>query len=158
MSNKKKEPNNIVIVYIFHKNKIELFTDWFFLPKRLQAKWIRRLCFEAQILVAKKIGLSILTSKCTRSDDGLEFWYLVWPKIWYNWLHNSKKLHLLIKKYCKDNKLTYKEKKKLLSANDLLDLCSTQYWIKCRKDIWWTFDAEFDLKNWSKSMKVFYKK
>lgn len=157
MSNGKKEPNNIVIVYIFCKNWFELFTDWFFLPSHLQRKWIRRKTFKTQIDISKKLWIRILTSKCTRSDDNIEVWYIAGPRLWYDGLHNSKKLYLEIKKYCKKKKISKQINKKILSSKSVLDLCSSQEWLACRKEIWRTFDAEFDLTKWSKSLKTFYK-
>ncbi len=157
MRNGKKEPNNIVMIYIFCKNWLELFTDGFFLPQRLQNQWIRTRCFAAQIRIAQKLWYKMLTSKCSRSDDRAEFGYIVGPLLGYNWLNRSVKVQVLKAQYCERHKISKLITAKIMKAQDILDLCSFKEWRECRKHIGRMFDAEFDLTQGSKSMKTFNK-
>lgn len=119
---------NITIVYIFCENKYELFIDWIYLPKQLQNKWITKWILYSLKEFSTKKWIKIITARCSRDNN--DIWYYIFPLLWFNWLHNSKKLQLLWETYWVSNNTS------------ILDFYNTEHGKEIRKEHWRTFDAE----------------
>ena len=158
MSTWKRDEWAISIVYVLCKNWFEVFIDGFYLPKRLQNKGILSYALSHAVQVFKKLGYKVITAKCKRYDkDPIEVGYIVRQRLWFNTSIDTVKFALTKKNYIRQNMLPKSISQKIMHAKDIIDLCSFQEWYEFWKEVWRTFEAEFDLSTNSKSMKTFKK-